>query len=448
MEKLINADQTVLNILGKAKVSEGNYRLMKYCVVLEVEDGMLLFNVLTRELLLLTGEEYADCLESEYLREKWFVIPEKLNEKEYADLVRWACRRMDTKEEYVTKYTILTTTECNARCFYCYEKGCKKVTMSEETADKAASFIKEQCGKNAVNISWFGGEPLVNYKVIDRITEKLKSEGIRYLCSMVSNGYLFDDEIVQKAVNHWELKNVQITLDGTEDVYNRSKAYVYDEGSAYQVVLGNIERLLNAGVQVTIRLNMNLKNAENLLQLAEELAVCFPHEKKPTVYAHLIYEENVKWDKYYTDEELKKLYDTMKMLEEKLSEQELFTGVKQGLRKSLKMRNCMADDGRSLVVLPDGHLGLCEHYTETNLIGHIDSKERDQTVIAKWKELDDEIAECADCFYFPECIRLRKCPGLEKCSEFERQRIQCKVKRAMMNELKHWNIKGLKNNDV
>lgn len=38
----------------------GSYRLMKYCISTEVEEGVLLFNVLTRELLLLTQEEYAD----------------------------------------------------------------------------------------------------------------------------------------------------------------------------------------------------------------------------------------------------------------------------------------------------------------------------------------------------------------------------------------------------
>lgn len=448
MENIIKADSTVLDILGKAKSSNAGYRLMKYCIAHNVPEGVLLFHVLTREMLMLTPEEYDQILELDYLKEKWFVIPENLNEKEYADLVRWVCRSLDKKNSYITNYTILTTTECNARCFYCYEKGCKKVTMSAETADKVAVFMKEQCGQNLVNISWFGGEPLVNFQVIDQITEKLQSEGISFSCSMISNGYLFDDEMVERAVDQWKLKKVQITLDGTEEVYNRSKAYVYDEESAYQVVLGNIERLLNAGIRVTIRLNMNLKNAENLMKLADELAVCFSNKKKPTVYAHLIYEDQVKWDEYYTDEELKKLYDMMEMLEEKLSEYELFAELKQGLRKSLKIRNCMADNGRSLVVLPDGHLGLCEHYTETNLIGHIDSEDRDQNLIAEWKELDDEITECADCFYFPECIRLRKCPGLEKCSEFERQQIQCKVKRAMMNEFKYWNIKGLKKDDV
>ena len=54
MEQIIRANQTIMEILGKAKRGSSGYRMIRYCMAQQVEDGVLLFNVLTRELLLLT----------------------------------------------------------------------------------------------------------------------------------------------------------------------------------------------------------------------------------------------------------------------------------------------------------------------------------------------------------------------------------------------------------
>ena len=441
MKKIIEAHKMVLNILGKAKGKNSGYRMMKYCISKETEDGVLVFNVMTRELLLLTEEEYENRLESDYLKERWFVVPEDINEKEYVELVRWACRGVQKKSENITNYTILTTTDCNARCFYCYEKGYKKYPMNEETACKTAEFIKANCGGKKVHISWFGGEPLYNPEAIDIICGQLQDAGVNYQSSMVSNGYLFDDQMVEKAVYHWKVQSVQITLDGTEDIYNRSKAFIYREGSAYKIVLSNIQRLLNAGISVVIRMNMDLKNAEDLLNLTEELAERFREKRKPKVYAHLIFSDEKMWTETYTEEELVKLYDILEQLEEKFAVYGFSAEGKKGLRHELKLKHCMADSGKSLVITPDGHLGLCEHFAESELIGHIASPGRDKMMIESWKQWKDELPECGECFYYPECVRLKKCTGRGECFDLERSRIRKRTEKAMRNELLYWKIR-------
>lgn len=64
---------------------------------------------------------------------------------------------------------ILTTTSCNARCRYCYEKGMKKQSMTLEVAEQISKFILKQPRKEKIYIHWFGGEPLLNIKVIDKV---------------------------------------------------------------------------------------------------------------------------------------------------------------------------------------------------------------------------------------------------------------------------------------
>ena len=435
MEQIIDACSTTLGILGKPKQSGGGSRLAKYCVSFHTEEGILLFNVLTREMLLLTLAEYNAALSSAYLYERWFVISEDQNEKELTELVRWVRTSLHREPKHIRTFTILTTTDCNARCYYCYERGCARVTMGLETADKLVNYIQSHAGGKPVKIRWFGGEPLMNIPVIDRISNGLRARGIYFESHMVSNGYLFNDELVAEASHSWNLKEVQVTLDGTEAVYNRSKAFVYQEGNPYRIVMENIRRLLNAGISVVIRLNMDLHNADNLMELAEELAECFSGQKRLHVYAHPLFDAEGTGDKRYAPSQL---YDELQRLEDFLCDHRLSANRFRGLRRELPPSHCMADSGNSVIVVPDGHLGLCEHYTDREFFGHIDSAERDQDMIASWRERCDPIAECGECFYYPECTELKKCTGRMECSEHRRIALRRDTERAMRNEYRRW----------
>lgn len=440
MKQIIHAHPTILNILGKAQPSASGCRLIRYCLPLQTADGILLFHTLTREMLLLTPEEYADALTCAYLREHWFVVPETLCEKELVELVRWVKKTLHKSPKEITNYTILTTTDCNARCFYCYERGCTKVSMDPETARKTVAYIKAHCGSKRVKLCWFGGEPLVNFPVIDQICQGLRTEGVEFESQMISNAYLFDDDIIAKAVDSWKLRAVQITLDGTEAVYNRSKAFIYRDGSAYQVVTGNIARLLDAGLTILIRLNMDLNNAEDLLVLADELAVRFPNQKRLRVYANLLFDTQDPEGTRYSREEWERLYTSLHGLEQKLLRHGLSNAGHRRLRRDLPMSHCMADNGNAVVIVPDGHIGLCEHYTESEFIGHIDSSEFDRDMVASWRERRETLPECGDCFYYPECVNLKKCNGSPKCCDYIRQTILAKTHQAMENEYRRWQL--------
>ena len=437
MEQVLGANEAIVGILGQPGAARGKGRLLHYCLPVEVPEGVLLFNTLTRELLLLSQEEFAGATENPVLWEKRFVVPEGTDEKKLVDLVRWVQKSMKKPPKRITAYTILTTTDCNARCFYCYEMGRARTPMSDETALKTAAFIKEKSRGKPVRIGWFGGEPLYNYRAIDLICGSLRENGVEFISTMISNGYLFDDEMVARAAG-WNLKRVQITLDGTEEVYNRCKAFVYREGSPYQVVTGNIDRLLRNKIAVSVRMNLDFHNAEDLMTLADELARRFGGRPGFRAYAHLIFDDNMAWDARYSQEKWAQLYQAKNRLEEKLLELGLQSTGSLRLRRKLPENQCMADAGNTVVVTPDGHLGVCEHFSETELIGHLDSPERDQAVIDSFRQRCQELPACATCFYYPECLRLKKCPDLIPCIEPERRSIRQQMERTVRNEYRLW----------
>jgi len=436
VEIVSKASDSILKILKPFRKDSSRWRMIHYCVEAQVEDGVLLFNYLTRELLLLTKEEYADRFSLACLKERWFVVPEETCEKEYADLVRWYIAGKKKRLSTITGYTIFTTTDCNARCFYCFEKGRHRIPMSHEVAENTVQYIKEHCKGEPVVLHWFGGEPLFNMDAIDTISSGLGREGIEFKSKMVSNGYLFDDDAVGKAKENWNLRQVQITLDGTEAVYNRSKNYIYRDGSPYRVVLENITRLLDASIDVTIRLNMDLYNAENLLELVEELAQHFGGRPGIHVYAYHIFDAELPMSDIHTEEEWEKRDQAMQRLEEKIADFGL--AARQGVPKVYRKNHCMADSGNAVTILPTGDVGLCDHFSEDEYIGHIDREGFDEKKVQSWAETVPAHPECMDCFYYPSCWRLKKCANSRTCFRQRRQERYRKTQQRMLNEYRMW----------
>ena len=235
----------------------------------------------------------------------------------------------------------------------------------------------------------------------------------------------------------YQLYASEITLDGTEEIYNRSKAFIYKDGqSPYQVVLANIQRLLDAGVSVHIRLNMDEHNADNLMELADELHERFGGKGKFSVYSHTLFEFAGSKTHIRAQEERRQLYQKQQRLRKKLDDCGI--GASYYLRQKLRIRQCMADSGGSLTILPNGELGLCEHYSEDNFVGSLDGKASERSVIQSFREYWEPIEACKTCFYYPECIRLKKCVEQKECFEEMRAEYKEHLLKSMQKTYNAW----------
>ena len=412
-------------LLKDQRLREGeSYRLMRYVVQQPVDDGVLLYNVLTKAVVLLHPDE-AKLMDTEPSRvpelvAKWFVVPLDYDDRQLVKQVRTIAKTLVKKVKGLNSFTILTTTDCNARCFYCYEKGRSRIPMSDETAVATANYIIRNCSGEKVKLRWFGGEPLFNKKVISRICSLLKEAGVEYKSSMVSNGFLFDEGTVNEAVKDWNLEKVQITLDGTEAVYNKVKNFIYKDENAFRRVLGNIHRLVDAGVRVDIRLNIDRHNAEDLFVLADQLCKVFEGNKLVKIYSHSLFEACVPGAAVqHSDDQRKALFEKQAQLQKRLFESGLSRPGK--LSHAIKLNRCMADNDNCAVILPDGHVGKCEHFSESDWYAHVSEEGRDESVITGFKALRPEIDACADCPFYPDCFRLAKCEEAVHCYPEERK---------------------------
>ena len=444
MKIISKANESVLAILKPFSMNSECSRWSHFCVHNHISDGVLVFNSLTRELILLNYEDYNRYLSLDYLKKHFFIVSEKTDEIEVADFVRQMLSNRQLKLDKITNYTIFTTTDCNARCFYCFELGNSRINMDCTTAEKVVQYIKAHCGTAKVRIGWFGGEPLLNVDAIDTITNGLRKEGIKFVSHMVSNGYLFNDTIIKRANELWNLEKVQITLDGTQEVYNKIKSYIYRDSNPFEVVLNNIAQLQETNIRVVIRLNMDLYNADDLLILAQELGQRFSGRKGISVYAHHLFKNGTPDAELYSDEEWQMRNTALERLNAALGEHGLLPTF--GISKNIRLNHCMADSGNSVTILPDGNIGLCEHHTESEYVSHVDRTDFDDRAVASWKVRAPRIPECAECFYYPDCIKLEKCSSDSVCYKQFRQEKLKSIKRAMLSEYESW-LKKVNTND-
>lgn len=435
MQTIYQTAEPFDQLLKKQEPEAGQmYRKMNYVVEQPVEEGLLLYHTMTKAMVLLTPEEAETYKKTpaalSQLIEQWFLVSQSFDDRLLSRQIRDVGRMLEKKSDAITGYTILTTTDCNARCFYCFELGRQRRHMSEDTAHRTADYIIKHCKGEKVSLRWFGGEPLYNLPVISLICKRLKEAGIDYHSSMTSNGYLFDDHVITEAKDLWLLDHVQITLDGTEQTYNRCKAYIYKGVNAYRRVIGNIHKLQDAGIKVNIRLNIDMHNAENLSELAEELHREFSDPKGISVYLHALFEEEKGSKALHDDERRKYVFDQITDIEARLKD---YGFIKpRRLNRKVKINRCMADNDHSVVIVPNGLIGKCEHFSEDHFVGHIDNEDRDAQIQDDFKETRDEIDACATCFNYPDCIWLKLCEDVPNCYQEERDHMLHQLRQSMM----------------
>ena len=448
MKTIIEGQTNIIKLLGLQNMQDTEYRRMKYLLLRKCDDGLLLHNVITGELVLLNEEEESifNALPSkcnammDELIKKYFLVPVDYDEKKNVDNLRKLLTRL-LSHDGINEFTILTTTCCNARCFYCYESDLPHINMSEAIANELLEYINKNRGKKNVILQWFGGEPLVCAERIDQICEGLDKREIKYISSMTSNGFLFNEEVIERAVKLWKLQNVQITIDGTEGIYNKTKAYVSKEKSPYNRVIRNIQSLLKRNIRVVIRLNLDLHNAENLFDLVDELSERFENKNNLEVYSHILF-EGVGFKPIDRDLRSKEmLYQAQEVLSNKIEKLGM-TDVRRRI-PFLKTHSCMADAENSVVVYPDGSLFKCEHIRMGDVFGHIDGSITNADRIEQFMETMDK-KECNACSLYPSCIKLKKCPGSKELNVRNCEYDINSIERAMEEHYRYSLIKRQK----
>lgn len=441
MELILETVSPLNEMLGKQDYNpEIKYRKLFYTITCEVDNGLLVYNTMTKAMVHLGPDESDIFLKGngnvKFLVENWFLVPYNFNERELWRQIFDIALHFHPESRDITRYTIFTTMDCNARCFYCYQKGKPHISMTKSVALDTVKFIREHSNGKKVHIQWFGGEPLMNREIISFICSELDKSDIHYESKIITNGYLMDEQTSALAKKEWNLKRAQISLDGTQEIYNKSKAYIYKGTNPYRIVLDNIHHLLEIGINVIIRLNIELYNADKMLKLVHELAEEFKKESGLTIYTHPLCGDTFKNVSMKDDAKRRLLFLKEKEIDKTIQNYKL--SKKPHLDRKIRISHCMADNDSSITILPDGHIGKCEHFTDSNYIGHLNVREFDSKMVESFKILAQEIEACKVCAYYPECRRLLKCETAQPCFPELQEEQFSKIRMGMLEEYRKY----------
>ena len=200
-----------------------------------------------------------------------FVVPEDVDETEnYANAQKKAIA-----DEYPsnTRITVCPTMACNYQCEYCFEHHKSNHSMDAELIADTINYIKTEIDRNpnlkSFGIKWFGGEPLMNIKAIEQISEFVidycKQRNIKYSAIIITNGYFYTREVSER-LKALKVQSVQIAIDGFADDYAKVRQVSKD---AYSRVLQNIE---SSVIPVIVRINVNRQNKDIIPELVRELS--------------------------------------------------------------------------------------------------------------------------------------------------------------------------------
>ena len=169
--------------------------------------------------------------------------------------------------------TIAPTVSCNFACSYCFQEHPKR-TMGRDEIEAIVRRVEEGLEPGtSLGITWFGGEPLMAMPVLRELAERLaaicRERGAAISQSMVSNGYLLDDEIATFLAAQPGFRYVQITLDGPAAVHD-SRRFSASGQPTFDRILDNIEQA-SKRVRIAIRCNVDRTNVGDLEGLVEAL---------------------------------------------------------------------------------------------------------------------------------------------------------------------------------
>ena len=153
-------------------------------------------------------------------------------------------------DEDVRSLCLGITEQCNLRCSYCsfsgtyeFHRSHNSTLMEFEVARKGIDFFKQHsilC--DYVNLSFYGGEPLLNASLIKQCVEYANSifgrKPVGYY--MTTNATLITDEICEMWIDN-DFK-IMVSIDGPKEMHDRYRVNGADRGS-FDKIEQNLKKL-------------------------------------------------------------------------------------------------------------------------------------------------------------------------------------------------------------
>lgn len=214
----------------------------------------------------ISGNEINSDLFNEFV-EKGYFIDEKQESKnyrhKYLDFI-------DNRDHDEIQLFFVPTYSCNFACTYCYQDQYNHSgkTIGIEVVDALFDYISKEFTSRKKYITVFGGEPLLNSpaqrEMISYLIGKANIAGLDL--SFVTNGFTLTEYIdeLKKA----SIREIQVTLDGTEDIHDKRR-FLKNGAATFKKIVEGIDSCLENKITVNLRIVADKENINNLPEIAQ-----------------------------------------------------------------------------------------------------------------------------------------------------------------------------------
>ena len=261
-------------------------------IPIQEEAKYLIYNSVSNALLVCDwelGERLFDAYESnrkvksqelargqrKLLLENGVLLKDEVNEEQVLRDIISDVHDKQIKQNSTFAITMNPTNLCNMGCVYCFEgvkiKG-MEIKWDEDLIAKLNEIFDENHALKTLQVTWFGGEPLLKPAFIDKVSnlfiEFCKKRRLNYHAVIITNGTLLTREVWEMLVRN-KIFRIQVSLDGAQTTHDRRRPLLGGKGT-YSKILENLKSLPEE-MALNIRIHGDKAVVQSLSQLLDDL---------------------------------------------------------------------------------------------------------------------------------------------------------------------------------
>lgn len=380
----------------------------RYSYFFKSEGHFFLYNSLSNSFAELDSETYNELYEMK-LRN---IVSDKIGDEMLSDLKKMkAIVERDDDEINKIKYiaslrrfsnktlhlTINPTLDCNFACPYCFESEHRHVYMTDEIEDKCITFIKNHQEAKRLNVTWFGGEPLLAFNRIKSLTGKMKALGLNYSAGMITNGFLLNKKVIE-CLSDLSINTLQITLDGLAEKHDCRRC-LKNGGRTFSRIIENIDLLkrLVPEVNLSVRVNIDSTNEDDFVNIYQ----FFIEKGYPKISVYPAFVEDI------TNGNNCALFDSKRQAAFLIRLYKKY-GLDFSRFYPAELRyECGVRNANNVVIGPKGELYKCwnDVGNKAKIVGTLDGDISNEPLLLRYLVGADPFDDpkCKECFLLPVC---------------------------------------------
>lgn len=216
---------------------------------------------------------------------------------------------------FMEQIVLNVTENCNLRCKYCFlsetydhTRNRTSKIMEETVAFQALDYffskmriIAEYNPGKMCAITFYGGEPLLNFSLVKKCIEYTKKNcPVPFIFNLTTNGLLLKDEIAEYLAEQGVY--IAVSLDGTKENHDRNRLDSHHSGS-YDTIYQNLKVFMQ---KYPNYLRINILSVFDYKTNLMKNELFFQQEKLPRIsFINQVLAENTEYYNQFTERDIK-----------------------------------------------------------------------------------------------------------------------------------------------